>query len=487
MTQKACLVSAGAFLPRLRLSDEALTEVWKEGGAAWGQRAVFGPDEDCFTMAVEAAANALTALPAGSKEAGLDALYFACPNPPDQRQPLTPQLLLALGLAPDTPAFDLYGSERAAADAFSAAVDGVRSGQYSQAMVIVSDAPTGEPGSGVEWSAGAGAAALVVGKSGPVEVVSYQRLGGLFPFRTQPAGSRFTLQYPDPRFERDEGVLPAFRRLVARVTEEHPAKSLSGVRLAAVSVDAPRARQRLFRTVCPGVKAELVMGSLGHPGSAAPFLDLVAALTQSQAGDEVLVLAFGAGGTAEAILVQVRAPMPSARAAGGGGHDLDDYVKSGLAISYSTYLRQQRLLQPGLPHQLEASFPAYWRSLEQRISLRGERCRKCGRINYPTRKICMACNDSTEFVPVDLSRCGTVYSHTQVHFGPPGTEPEYGIALVDLPEGIRVIGLLVAGESDLAIGAPVDLVWRRITVRSGLVEYGYRIRPQSLFDGEGGR
>jgi len=52
------IVSAGGYVPRYRLSGKTLAAVWGSG-AAGGERAVAGYDEDSLTMAVEASLNAL--------------------------------------------------------------------------------------------------------------------------------------------------------------------------------------------------------------------------------------------------------------------------------------------------------------------------------------------------------------------------------------------------------------------------------------------
>jgi uncharacterized OB-fold protein len=59
---------------------------------------------------------------------------------------------------------------------------------------------------------------------------------------------------------------------------------------------------------------------------------------------------------------------------------------------------------------------------------------------------------------------GTVYSYV-VHHHPrvPGKETPFVIALVELEEGVRVMGELVgAGPDDVHIGLPVEAVFLRI-------------------------
>jgi uncharacterized protein len=76
-----------------------------------------------------------------------------------------------------------------------------------------------------------------------------------------------------------------------------------------------------------------------------------------------------------------------------------------------------------------------------------QRCGACGALlGYP-RVLCPACG-SRELEFVESAGAGTVYSATVVHT----REEQYGVCLVDLDEGVRV---MAAGAPE--IGARVEL------------------------------
>jgi uncharacterized OB-fold protein len=64
-------------------------------------------------------------------------------------------------------------------------------------------------------------------------------------------------------------------------------------------------------------------------------------------------------------------------------------------------------------------------------------------------------------VPHQLGGSGTVYAKTTVGLGPPGFDPPYGLAWVDLPDGPRAFGQLDHPD-DVEIGDSVELVVRVI-------------------------
>jgi uncharacterized OB-fold protein len=80
-------------------------------------------------------------------------------------------------------------------------------------------------------------------------------------------------------------------------------------------------------------------------------------------------------------------------------------------------------------------------------ALLGSRCANCGSTLFPRVDACTYCA-TEDPAPVELSRRGTLWSWTAVTARPPGYEGEvpFGIGIVELPEGVRVITRLT--ESD---------------------------------------
>ncbi|HXN61362.1 MAG TPA: OB-fold domain-containing protein [Acidimicrobiales bacterium] len=92
-------------------------------------------------------------------------------------------------------------------------------------------------------------------------------------------------------------------------------------------------------------------------------------------------------------------------------------------------------------------------------ALLGSHCLHCGSTLFPRTDTCAYC--ATEGPEaVELSRAGTLWAWTAVTAPPPGYTGDvpYGVGVVELPEGVRVIGRLT--ESDpaaLSAGQPMEL------------------------------
>jgi uncharacterized OB-fold protein len=104
----------------------------------------------------------------------------------------------------------------------------------------------------------------------------------------------------------------------------------------------------------------------------------------------------------------------------------------------------------------------FWAGTARR-ELRVQRCEKCGRLRHPPGPACPECG-SLELGHVLAAGTGVVYSYVVHHHPPvPGHECPFVIVLVDLPEGVRMLGeLLGADPGEVRIGAPVRVDFVRV-------------------------
>lgn len=98
--------------------------------------------------------------------------------------------------------------------------------------------------------------------------------------------------------------------------------------------------------------------------------------------------------------------------------------------------------------------------------LLGSRCLSCATTYFPRSPVCRnpACDDK-RIGDCTLSPRGTLWSYTIQFYKPPPParfdEPfaPYGVGLIDLPEGIRILGMMSTGRpEELRVGIEVELV-----------------------------
>jgi uncharacterized OB-fold protein len=95
--------------------------------------------------------------------------------------------------------------------------------------------------------------------------------------------------------------------------------------------------------------------------------------------------------------------------------------------------------------------------------LRIQRCNACGELRHPPGPMCPTCHAADRGYVVASGR-GRVFSFL-VHHAPqlPGKELPATLALVELEEGVRMVGeVLAPPEGGVAIGDPVRVVFERI-------------------------
>jgi uncharacterized OB-fold protein len=132
------------------------------------------------------------------------------------------------------------------------------------------------------------------------------------------------------------------------------------------------------------------------------------------------------------------------------------------------------------------SVPMYWRTIPQRYKMVGQKCKKCGHVNFPPKGVCKYCNASSDFEEMRLSGLGKVHTFVLISAG--GAPPEfadqekaggqYPVAIVELDEGPKVIGQIADSDpKEVKIGMQVKTELRRIYSEEGVIRYGFKFVP----------
>jgi uncharacterized protein len=125
--------------------------------------------------------------------------------------------------------------------------------------------------------------------------------------------------------------------------------------------------------------------------------------------------------------------------------------------------------------------PRYWREVPNRFRLEAGRCRRCGKVAFPARRICPACR-GTEWEKTTLSRKGKVVTSTVVDIPPTEFQMEapYAVAIIETPEGARLTAQVVDCDPvTVAPGMDVEFVFRKIRREGhgGIICYGFKAVP----------
>lgn len=141
-------------------------------------------------------------------------------------------------------------------------------------------------------------------------------------------------------------------------------------------------------------------------------------------------------------------------------------------LKYAPAARAQPEAQPARPEPhskgrrprpvINRDNAGFWEGVaEHRLLI--QRCGGCGALRFPWLPGCNACG-SAEWDTVEASGQGTVYSYVVMHHPPfPAFDPPYAVGLIELAEGVRMVGNVVGVPYDkVRIGMPVQLEFLRV-------------------------
>jgi len=125
--------------------------------------------------------------------------------------------------------------------------------------------------------------------------------------------------------------------------------------------------------------------------------------------------------------------------------------------------------------------PRYWREIPSRFRLEASKCRKCGKVTFPARRICPGCR-GTDHEKTHLSLVGKVVTATAVHVAPDdfAMQAPYAVAIVETPERARLMMQVVdCDPSSVVPGLEVAFEFRRIRKEGhgGILCYGHKAVP----------
>jgi 3-hydroxy-3-methylglutaryl CoA synthase/uncharacterized OB-fold protein len=451
------LVAYATYLPQHRLSREELATAL--GSAAGrGDRVVAAFDEDATTMAVEAARRAVAA----QSGQPVSAIHFATTSPPYLDKTNASAIHAALGLPNDVFAADVAGSARSGTAAWRASL-------ASGGIAVLADVRTGLPGSADERAGGDGAAAFVFGD--PSESIA--DVLGIASLTAELLDRWRGPERPDAEVWEERFGLESYEPLIKQATERAlGAAGLSHVDHAVVTSPNAGVAKR-----APGLvpqAAEVTGSPIGHCGAADLGLGLAAVLDRAVAGATILVVSAVDG--CDAFVLRSTDRLAGRRTA----PSVVDQLAAGGTVSYPTYLTWRGQLTREAPRRPEPERPAgppSFRGDSWKFNLAGSRCTSCATVHLPPERVCKGCGaiDAMESYSV-AHRTGTIATFTvdRLAFSP---SPPLVSAVVDFDGGGRcALEVADADLAALAVGARVDVTFRRLYTSGGVHNYFWKAR-----------
>jgi len=461
------ITSFGAYVPMLRLPLAAIG-----GGKPGGpEKAVANWDEDSVTMAVAAAIDCLR----GVDRATVDGVLFASTSYAFKEKQGAAIVARALDLRRDVLTADVGDSLRAGTTALRTAVDAVKAGSAKRVLVVSGEARMAAPRTAMEANLGDGAAAFLVGTDDVAAgVVAQHGVADEIIDVWRAEGDPFVHAWEE-RFVVDHGYRQNVQEVVRGLLAQSGLRPGDFTKIVLYGPDA-RSHAAAVRELGfePGQAQDPLFGKVGNAGAAFAPLLLAAALESARAGDRILLVSYGDG--AEAFVLEATPVVARLEGRRGVGWHLKRRTEM---PSYDLYLRFRHLLATEHDRRAGAGISAtkHFRDRDEDVTLLGQRCRRCGCVQYPRQRVCFRCYQRDGFDRVRLSdRIGTVRSFTFDNFaGSPS--PPLVATVIDV-EGARLyLQMTDVSPKEVKLDMPVELTFRRVHDAGGTPNYYWKCTP----------
>jgi hydroxymethylglutaryl-CoA synthase len=344
----AGIVGYGAYIPVFRISTKEIAEVWGEDpkrieeGLGIKEKAVAGVDEDTATIAVEAARNALKRAGIDGKE--IEAVYVGSESHPYAVNPTASTVAEAIGATPELTAADLQFACKAGTAGMQMCM-GLVDGKYIKyGMAIGADTAQGKPGDALEYSAGSGGAAFIIGP----EEESLAVIKATYSFTTDTPDfwRRPGADYPShgARFTGE----PAYFRHILGATNGLLKKTNTKIEDYDYFVfHQPNAKFPLRAAKMLGIPKEKLLPGLltpviGNTYSGASILGLSAVLDIAKPGERILITSFGSGAGSDSFAIEVTEKI---KERAGRAPKTMDYINRKKYVSYAIYAKMRGKLK----------------------------------------------------------------------------------------------------------------------------------------------
>lgn len=344
---KVGIVSYGTYIPRYRIKTEETAKVWEEDSKEIisqlqvNAKSVPGPDEDVVTMSVESARNAVNRWKGNSKDIG--AIYVGSESHPYAVKPTSTLVAAALDAEESLTAADLEFACKAGTAGMQMCFGLAKSDMIKYGLAIGADSSQARPRDPLEYTAGAGSAAFLIGKAGIIAELEgtysittdmpdfWRREGAVYPSH----GNRFT---GAPAYFKH--VVDASNKLMEQLDSKPSDYKFATFHQP--NAKFPLSAARMLGFSKEQIEVSLVCKEVGNTYSASAMIGLAQILNHSQPGDRIFITSYGSGAGSDAFSFLVTDLIEEVKSY---PFNVDYYVNRKKYIDYGIYARYKGVLR----------------------------------------------------------------------------------------------------------------------------------------------
>lgn len=340
------ITSYGVSLPKWKILINVIAKAQGKDDGVGRSLAVISKtvprfDEDTITLATQASANALSGLKTEKKNIG--ALFVGSESHPYAVKPSGTVIKSALGLSDEMAMADLQFACKAATQGLQIGVSYILSKLVSEVLVIGSDTAQSSPGDALEYTAGAGAAAYVLGSEqllvkflATTSIVTdtpdfWRRPGESYP---QHAG----------RFSGGPAYFYHIKLAASKILNETGLKPVDFKYCVFHTPNGkfPREVAKQLGFTDSQLLPSLLVKDIGNTYAAAVPLALSAVLDVALANEKILVVSYGSGSGSDAFVLETTDLLPKFNE--NRSNKAEEQIAQLEEVDYQTYLTSMKLL-----------------------------------------------------------------------------------------------------------------------------------------------
>lgn len=331
----------GGYVPRYRLKAEEIARIWGRGDGELPirEKAVNGLDEDTITMAIEAARYAL--MRARVEPGRIGAVNVGSESPPYAVKPSGTIVAEALGIGPSVMTADLEFACKAGTEATQMIIGLVSSGMIEYGLAIGADTAQGRPGDALEYTAAAGAAALLIGKTSSAAVAEFEAAKS-YVTDTPDFWRRSHERYPThaSRFTGEPAYFHHTISAIKSLLEEngYGVQHFDYFVFHQPNYKFPFIAAKMLGIPAQKVEPGVVTNFIGNTYAASSMMGLVKVLDVAKPGERILMTSYGSGAGSDSFIIVVKDGIEEKRHL---APPLAMLINRATYIDYARYLRHR--------------------------------------------------------------------------------------------------------------------------------------------------
>jgi len=338
------IVGYGGYVPRGRITVAEIASAWKKEGDEIAkslgvtEKAVPFMDEDSVTLAIEAGKLALEK--AKIKPNELEALFVGSESHPYAVNPTSTIVGEILGVGNNYLAADLEFACKAGSAGIQVLAGLIEAGRIKYGMAIGTDCSQGRPHDALEYTAGSGAGAFILGNKKTeflAEILDFTS----FSSDTPDFWRRDGVSYPSHggRFTGEPAYFAHVMGAARRLLEKSKSKPTdfdycvfhmpNGKFPKEVAIRLGFTKEQL--------ESSLVVTKIGNPYSGSSLLGLCNVLDLAGPNKKIFMVSYGSGAGSDAFMLKTTKLLVEKRKI---GKKVQDYIDDKEYLSYVEYLKR---------------------------------------------------------------------------------------------------------------------------------------------------